>query len=1092
MNMIDVEEARRQEIKTDLTHNIFVEAGAGAGKTSILVSRIMNQLKSGLLTVDQIVAITFTNKAAQELKERIGDKLRDEFNNADGATKENLGKALRNLDLMQISTIHSFCFRLLMEKIFHTGMRMDIRLLDDEERQNKVEDFFHQWYKNLPYDVISRFKENFDHKKREVILGNTFSAICEMDEHVVIEYEKHLVNKTLSDYEAIFTQRRKQYESLLLSELEQAIGFKYSSVLEAIETNDENGLFIAKFSSFYRDGKSDKDFVVDTYCEKVKAVKACSLLKLKRDKAQAINDNVREIAYHNFDANALVTELIAYQNALIIDMALKCREEYRKHFDNQEITNDVLLQKARDLVVNDADARAAFAKKYRCIYVDEFQDTDHIQTELLFALCSDENGGLREGSLFVVGDPKQSIYRFRGADLPLYYETRDRMKNMGGCKFYSLNYNFRSNEELVSFVNKNNENLLDGYEAMISKSDSSQENIPDRVLAGVYHLGSPCETSKEYNRAADVDLLVDIVSGLVEKKINIWDKPNDKYRPIEYRDFLVLCYSTNKMEDYMSALLKAGIPVQISGAIDISKSVELHRFLALYKYLAFPNYKRTREAARQAIMFEIINDNNVNIADEKLSNLLDDTKSLDGAGCAYYLSRHLEYLLDKEDELDVNVLLRFQAQLQQMIESVLKDYSNNRQDMAEAFSQFIEEGIDRELTLKEDSNTVRFMNVHKAKGLEGRIVVVCKRSEEHTYKESSYQEKGLDGKYHLYPSIAVPTGPYSAKSFSSYVNNDEIKLRSEEAEIKEYHRLDYVEVTRAMEAVIFLDVIKKNAGFMQYDFTDTKNLRSEFDDIFNSTQTGDGVVKESAIDYDKSRNDVVIDVDQSEQQAWHLSPSALENYVPAPEDSLDDRPKGNLFGTVMHRCYELMVAKMKVNAIDVDVQKQVAIQAVMEFMDDLKDAFDNNAMEVAETYLDYLVKLLEKFVGDKKILDVLNSDATIYTELPFSIYVSQDVNVELFKAIEEKVSKEKLEKLLPSSKNQRIWINGKADLVAVYPDGRIKVIDYKSDYLGNCNADDAFAIINKRYSGQMELYRQVLAIIFNTTVDKVAGEFYLI
>lgn len=1092
MSMIDVEETRRQEIKTDLTHNIFVEAGAGAGKTSILVSRIMNQLKSGLLTIEQIVAITFTNKAAQELKERIGDKLRDEFNNADGVTKENLGKALRNFDLMQISTIHSFCFKLLMEKIFHIGMRMDIKLLDDEERQNKVDDFFHQWYKNLPYDVISRFKENFNNKKREVILRNAFAAICELDKHVIIEYEKHLLNKNLSDYEDIFTQRRKQYETLLLSELKQAIGFQYSSVMEAIETNDENGLFMAKFSDFYRDAISDKDFVINTYCEKVKAVKACSLLKLKRDKAQAINDNIREIAYHNFDANALVTELIAYQNALVIDMALKCREEYRKDFDNQEITNDVLLQKARDLVVNDADARAAFAKKYRCIYVDEFQDTDHIQTELLFALCSDENGGLREGSLFVVGDPKQSIYRFRGADLSLYYETRDRMKNMDGCKFFSLNYNFRSNEELVSFVNKNNVKILDGYEAMISKSNSAHENIPDRVLAGVYHLGSPCKTCKEYNRVADVELLVDIVSGLVEKKISIWDKPNDKYRPIEYRDFLVLCYSTNKMEDYMSALLKAGIPVQISGAIDISKNAELHRFLALYKYLAYPNYKRTREAAKQALMVEIINDDNVNVADEKLSNLFEDTKGLDGAGCAYYLSRHLEYLLDKKVELDANVLLRFQAQLQQMIEAVLKDCANNRQDMAEVFSQFIEEGIDRELTLKEDSNTVRFMNVHKAKGLESRIVVVCKRSEEHTYKESSYLEKGLDGKYHLYPSITVPTGPYSAKSFSSYVNNDEIKQRSEEAEIKEYHRLDYVEVTRAMEAVIFLDAIKKTAGFMQYDFADTKNLRSEFADIFNQTQNVDSVVKESAIEYDKSRNAVVITTDQSEQQAWQLSPSSLENYVPVPEDSLDDRPKGNLFGTAMHRCFELMIAKLKTNTTSVDVQKQVATLSVMEIIDDLKEAFDNNAVEVAESYLEYLIKLLAKFVDYKKILDIINSDATIYTELPFSIYVSQDTNGGLFKALEGKVSKEKLEKLLPSSKNQKIWINGKADLVAVYPDGRITVVDYKSDCLGRLENDEALAIITERYGGQMELYRQVLAIIFNTKVEKITGEFYII
>ena len=128
------ERLEREEIVSDLDSSMFLEAGAGAGKTHILTQRIIRQLSSGT-SPSQIAAITFTNKAAQELKERIGRGVRDALHAAPGGSEEkkNLSAALRELDRMQISTIHGFCRRLLAEQTFLAGLRPDMELIEEEK-----------------------------------------------------------------------------------------------------------------------------------------------------------------------------------------------------------------------------------------------------------------------------------------------------------------------------------------------------------------------------------------------------------------------------------------------------------------------------------------------------------------------------------------------------------------------------------------------------------------------------------------------------------------------------------------------------------------------------------------------------------------------------------------------------------------------------------------------------------------------------------------------------------------------------------------------------------------------------------------------
>ena len=1097
----------RKEIESDLTSNIFVEAGAGAGKTFILVRRILNQIKSGKWSVDQIVAITFTNKAAQELKDRIGKKLLEELHSTKITDTEItfLEKALQNLNLMQISTIHSFCFRLLTEASFAAGMRMDMRMLENNEEDDSKKAFFKNWYNHVPYREKTEFLNMYLGIRPYKALENTFLQICDLDSNFVIEFPNNLFFKNEIEVDEFCTRMRAAFEGILVNQINGASIKSFKTFKELVDA----GVFNPKFAKAILSGINDKQFVKNFIIKGEEGLLDASKLCISNNKAKSIAASSRNCALRD-----IKPQLDEYHNVLVLRFLMDCLKEYRKLYNNYSITNDLLLQKTRDMLKEKVHVRNMFTKKFRCIYIDEFQDTDPIQTELLFLLCKDQKDNFRKGSLFIVGDPKQSIYRFRGADLHLYYRTK-KLAEEKGFKVFGLHYNFRSNAQIITFVNKNNAELMKhyqndgcaGYEDMVSKVEPDLTKKPDNCLAGVYHLGNPGKKDSNitYDKINDIDTLVHVITRLVDNKFTVWDKDEKKYRPISYRDFLVLCYSKYSMEEYMDALIQNSVPVQMSGLSHISGIAEIQRLFTLYNYIAFPRNKRVTEAARQVVMREIITPNNVMEADYRLKKLAEDTYQLDGAGCLYYLARHLEYLLEPGKPYDKIRMIRLQAQIQQMMESILAATPNNRQAIAQALEECIKREKENELSLYENANAVRFMNVHKSKGLEGRIVIVCKRSENREFRYSSYQEKRKDGKYHFYPSVSEPISSYASNYFTAYANDEAILEQARTEETDENYRLDYVEVTRAMEALIILNSIGwKEVGLQQYDFTKAKNL-TDFLEQFACEAEEDNNVEDVHDDdvavYDTTRWNPVVTAEQKEKQYWRLSPSQLEINVETgtvPENQIEnagvaftERPTGNLFGTAMHRCFELMIPKLKENKKDKMVQECCVAQALSESMDDLVERYGTRAENIATWYASHLKKLIAKFAVDEKIETLLDSDAVLYTEYPFSLYISRKNNPDVFTALETILSEQKCKNIFPSEEGQVVWVNGKADLVAVYPDGTIYIIDYKSDDRGDLPEAEFMKIIHERYDGQMELYRQMMAITFETDVDKVSGEFYL-
>ena len=1113
------ETADREEIIRDLDSNIFVEAGAGAGKTSILVRRILNQLRTGRAKAEELAAITFTNKAAQELKTRIGGGIRKALHKAgpDTAEYKNLKEALYNLDRMQISTIHSFCYRLLMEQTFLASMRMDMEMIEDEEEEEKQTAFFHSWYKKLDYPTLKHIRENFAGKKAAEVLRKTFCEICQLPDDTEVYYDRKLLRKTLQDFLDEASVQKARLAEILVEALNREGGTHFEVCPESMTLAAEEGYFLSPFKKLVLGINSDINFLKKT-ANKAEYFSSRKLKGMGKKDCDAMAQACLDRFLESFDMEAYDRNFRAYQNALIIEAVLPAREEYRKYHENRQITNDTLLEKARDLVVDHPEARAFFQRKYKCIYVDEFQDTDHVQTDLIFSLCTDEGGNLKPGSLFLVGDPKQSIYRFRGADLPLYFSVKEKMEGMPGCRIFHLNYNFRSGEEVISFVNDNNAEILRGYQPMVSKSDEPADRRPDRQISGVYINWDPEPLEEEQQSRGDTDEVVSIIRGLVDSRVEIWDKDNKCHRPVCYRDFLVLCYSTNQMDDYLEAMLAAEIPVQISGKVDMTRVCELNRFASLYRYLAYPQYKKAREGALQTVLGENVNEDNYRTGINRLSRIRDEVKGMDGISMALHLARHLEYTLDRDEDIDKYYLLRIQAQLQQMIETVSADVVNHPQALSDGFMEYLSGSVDRELSLSADSDAVRFMNVHKAKGLEGRIVIICKRTEDFSPKESSFQvKKEGSGGYLYYHTVVEKVNDFKSNLYPAYVHDDVIREKAEEEELAEYRRLEYVEATRAMEALIFMKPgkdDKKQYSFKGYSFKDCKRIDLEFPELYEDKQEDPPKTEPDpvqSVPYNPDRWSPEFSDDIFYESYLSLTPSSLEKNVSAGTEKAGtekdgetdqaasegtqgtDRPTGNLFGTVMHRALELLVKDIrKMDDISDHCIHSASSQAVMESCDELEEAFGSDSGLRMEEYRDYLIKILKKFTSDSKLMDEIRRSEAVFTEYPFSLFTSEKEDPEMFKALRKRISSQKEEKLLPADPDRKVWVHGKADLVMIKADGGIHILDYKSDMNPGISEADFRDLIGRRYGGQMELYRYVCAKLFHCPIEQVSGDFYLI
>lgn len=453
-----VDASARARILCDYEATLFVEAAAGTGKTTALVGRIVGLIRSGKGTLARIVAVTFTEKAAGEMKLRLRLELEKARVHADSAERNRLDKALEELELAHIGTIHAFCGDLLGERPVEAGVDPAFKMLDDAAAEAVADQAFERWLQRILADPpegprrILRRRSGGEPPHEQ--LRKAMHALCDHRDFAQAwrrdPFDRQGAIDVLLDELAevgelaSLSSWSEDYLARNLAEIAHFV--REATRLEAVRGRDYDGLE-ADLRDLATNRRRFKGW-------DHKGAPRTTFGHLSRTDVLARRDRVRSnlkafVAASDADLAPLVHD--ALQAAIAEYEVLKSKSGSLDFLD--------LLIKMRDLVRDNEGVRKELQARFTHFFVDEFQDTDPLQAEILLLLAADGHTTTDwravqtvPGKLFIVGDPKQSIYRFRRADVALYAEIKGLLLGTGAEILY-LTTSFRSTPSIQAFVN---------------------------------------------------------------------------------------------------------------------------------------------------------------------------------------------------------------------------------------------------------------------------------------------------------------------------------------------------------------------------------------------------------------------------------------------------------------------------------------------------------------------------------------------------------------------------------------------------------------------------------------------------------------
>jgi len=467
----------RQAISRELDQTLIVEAAAGTGKTTELVGRIVALIEHRRATIGQIVAVTFSEKAAGELKLR----LREELERARARTSprseagSRLDAAVHDFEEAHVTTIHGFCAELLRERPVEACVDPAFTVLTETQADRLFEEAFSAWLheqlgnaqEGVRRSLRRPVKWRFDDDAEDGPVERLRSAARSLREWR--DYSAPWRRPSYDRLSAIklLIGKLKAFADLIARPIKRDDRFS-ASVAVAGTTSQEIERQKRRVGDMVPPGiwdgweaalvalADDRDFV-----NPKKGTGSAFAIGVTRDQALAAHAGLLH------DLRAFRDQADADLAALLHDEMRDCLRRYEERKQETGALDFLdLLIKARDLVCDNAEVCRGFRERFRVILIDEFQDTDSLQAELLLRLAGDEDGVLRPGALFIVGDPKQSIYRFRRADVGAYRRIADGLARSGATAV-TLQTSFRSVPAIQHFVNAAFHEEMDGDAASL-------------------------------------------------------------------------------------------------------------------------------------------------------------------------------------------------------------------------------------------------------------------------------------------------------------------------------------------------------------------------------------------------------------------------------------------------------------------------------------------------------------------------------------------------------------------------------------------------------------------------------------------------
>jgi len=796
---------------TAIDDNLVVNAGAGSGKITVLTRRYVRLLEEGGLTPEQIVAITFTRKAAREMRERIDHSLA-----AKAAGGEERWKRMRDeLVTAPIGTIHSFYARILRAFPVEAGIDPGFRVLDETEADmlltQALDTVFQQAGDAPGLDAVAavlgaQALEAGSGFARE--LGNLYRTLLNRG----IPAEQAQLSSAYASLPS-WPECRNQFIGIAAREpaVAAALGDRDKPELAAVRHDlVQAGKILA--------GLQDPREALAVYR------RLSPLTQLKGGRTKDHKEFVAEATEQlcMFLTATLAPQLADGVRLLLLSLdrtyqAAKARAG-GLDFNDLQLTVWRLLHDHPEVIV-------ALRSRYRTYMIDEFQDTNRLQYAIISKLV-EEDGNIPPGRLFVVGDEKQSIYRFRGAEVQVFAQVRRRLTETAPQREKRITCNYRSRQPLINLVNGLFSRLMD-------KSAGSEIEYID--LSAQRPGPGPCAellvcapAEEETVAEAEARMLAARIAEMVAKReVTVGDR--DGARPVRFGDIAVLIRSRTHLKEYEHHLRLAGIPYTVVAGAGYYNQQEVEDIINLLRAVDNQRDELSLAAALRSPFFGLDDDSLLELARarrERGGSLLDQGAVLEGEPrrrleraaeiiatlhrsrgrleLPALIQRALDLTMAREINLTRFAGLQCYANLEKFIH-LAEQFAGAGGQSLRAFLGWLEYAAaqnEAEAPVdSEETDTVKIMTIHASKGLEFPVVFIpaCSAAVRGRYGSLLAGEDG--GLVFRFPwSCAVWEG---------------MCAQERRRELEEHKRLLYVAVTRARDwlAVLVRDTYDGDASF---------------------------------------------------------------------------------------------------------------------------------------------------------------------------------------------------------------------------------------------------------------------------------------
>lgn len=912
----DLKDSRaRDKIADELDTSFFVEAGAGSGKTHCLVERMVNLIKSGSGDIGSIAAVTFTRKAAAELNERfqigLERALKEDLISCE---RDNIRTGLSNLEQIFIGTIHSFCGKILRERPVEAGV--DPGFEEIEESQDLI------WAERAWAHYIEDAELN---KDTGIEVADLKDAYFEFIRYPDVEIVTGEVDKP------DFTDVKKAIREL--------IDF-FAGVMPEVEPDrgwDKLQEIIRKSGNFIASGYMDSDRKFAQLLNELGRKPSITQNRWPDGNSKPYLEKMLK-----FQVEVLGPALKSWQEYIhkpLTDFVLKGAGFYRKWRRDHSILNfgDLLIGTAA-LLRGSSEVRGYFKKRFTHILVDEFQDTDPIQAEIILFLTgsSTEESNWKNiipapGSLFVVGDPKQSIYRFRRADIDIYNLVKGIFDGKGG-EVLNLYSNFRS----LPFMQ---ETVADVFKSILPEEETRYQakyfplntvkKLNEDCTCGVMEnpIGKVFRDRSAEVARIDAARIANWIEAAVEGSFMLQDDDGNAVKPV-YSDFLILTGYKKNLKIYCKSLERLGIPYDISGGESFSQSFELGEIYRLFRAIEDVRDPVAFITTLRGMFFGISDDRLYRFkrAGGVFSYYSEVPEGFDELAHAYNLLKEYseivrsygpviaaEMIIDRTGVIPLSVCGEEGLTRAGNIYKALELLKTRRKDGLDTFADLVSDlgellesgGIESMRLASTGVDSVRIMNLHKAKGLESPIVILADpMGGGGDFEPDHHITRTGDDKALGYFTITKPAGSFGRSTIALPPDWDGKVEEEKEYERAEKERLEYVAVTRAKNILVvstYREGNRKKAWEFMYGYLAGKDKIEISEELEGATREE---VEVSTGEWEESKERIAEGVEVVRSPSYSLTSvtsEAKEGFIFS-----ESAGRGMSWGRIVHKAVELV------------------------------------------------------------------------------------------------------------------------------------------------------------------------------------------